>query len=228
VSSESYDGSVPENRHYSQRVRAAAAEETRRRILDTAREGLRTSPSERISVERVAHDAGVARSTVYLIFGSKAGLFEALGHDLLQRTGFDKLVTAVQLPDARDALRTAFAAAALMYAADRDVARAVYSMYALDPDSVRGVFEVVEHGRAEGQRRLAQRLHDQGHLLEEVAVDEAADVLWLLTSFDAFDQLYTGRSLPAKQVGERLYRLAARGLLRESGKHLRDGTRPGG
>ena len=50
------------------------------------------------------------------------------------------------------------------------MARAVYSMYALDPDSVRGVFEVVERGRAEGQRRLAQRLHDQGHLRANVVV----------------------------------------------------------
>jgi len=205
---------VPESRRYNQRVRAAAAEETRRRILDAALERLRTPPTEPISVERVAQDAGVARSTVYLIFEDKAGLFEALGHDLLQRGGFDKLVAAVQVPDARDALRTALAAAALMYAADRDVARAVYSMYALDPDSVRGVFEVVEHGRAEGQRRLAQRLHDQGHLRDDVGVDEAADVLWLLTSYDAFDQLYSGRSLPAEQVGERLYGLAARGLLK--------------
>jgi len=207
-------GSVPENRRYSQRVRAAAAEETRRRILDAALERLRTFPSEPISVERVAQDAGVARSTVYLIFQDKAGLFEALGHDLLQRTGFDKVVAALQLPDARDGLRTALAAAASMYAADRDVARAVYSMYALDPDSVRAVFEVVEQGRAEGQRRLAQRLHDQGHLRDDVGVDEAADVLWLLTSYDSFDQLYSGRSLPAELVGERLYGLAARGLLK--------------
>jgi len=204
---------MPPSRRYSQSVRAAAAEETRRRILDAARERLRTFPGERISVDRVAQEAGVARSTVYLIFGSKAGLFEALGHDLLQRAGFDKVVAAVQLPDARDALRTAFAASALMYAVDRDVARAIYSMYALDPDSVRGVFEVVEHGRGEGQRRLARRLHDQGHLRDDVGVDEAADVLWLLTSYDAFDQLYSGRSLPAELVGERLYGLAVRGLL---------------
>ena len=29
------------------------------------------------------------------------------------------------------------------------------------------------------------------------ATEQAADVLWLLTSFDGFDLLYTGRGLPA-------------------------------
>ena len=75
-------------RKYTQQARAAAAEETRRRILDAMRDHLRDGPRRALSVERVAQDAGVARSTVYLVFGSKAGLFEALGQDLLERTGF--------------------------------------------------------------------------------------------------------------------------------------------
>ena len=70
-------------RKYTQQVRAVAADETRRRILDAMRDRLRAAPSEALSIERVAQDAGVARSTVYVVFGSKAGLFEALGQDLL-------------------------------------------------------------------------------------------------------------------------------------------------
>lgn len=201
-------------RRYTQRVRAAAAEETRRRILDAARQRLRTAPSEQLNVDRVAQDAGVARSTVYLVFGSKTGLFEALGQDLLELTGFDRIVAAVALPDSREALRAALRAAAEVYAAERDVSRAVYSMHSLNPDAVRGVFEVVERGRAEGQQHLARRLHEQGYLRPDVDVDEAVDVLWLITSFDAFDQLYTGRSLSPKLVAARLFAIASRALLR--------------
>jgi len=199
-------------RKYTQRVRASNAEETRQRILDAMRERLRSAPSEALSVDRVAQDAGVARSTVYLVFGSKAGLFEALGRDLLDRSGFHRIVEAVALPDVRTAIEESLRAAASVYATERDVARAIYSMWSLDPDAVRGAFEAVERGRTEGQRRLAERLKAEGHLLPGVTVEEAADILWVITSFDAFDQLYTGRGLTEEEVAARLIAMAERSL----------------
>ena len=199
-------------RRYTQQARAAAADETRRRILDAMRERLRSAPSEAVSIERVAQDAGVARSTVYVVFGSKAGLFEALGRDLLDRTGFQRIVDAVALPDARDAVRASLLAAAQVYAAERDVSRTIYSMWSLEPEAVRGTFEVVERGRAEGQRRMAERLAAEGHLHPDVTVDEATDILWVITSFETFDQLYTGRGLGEDDVAARLITIAERAL----------------
>ena len=61
---------------------------------------------------------------------------------------------------------------------------------------------------------MAQRLHDQGHLRAGLTVDEAADILWTITSFDAFDQLYTGRSLSEEQVAARLVAMAEGALFR--------------
>ena len=54
-------------RRYEQKLRAAAAEETRQRVLEAVHDRIRAAPSEPVSVEKVAQDAGVARSTVYLI-----------------------------------------------------------------------------------------------------------------------------------------------------------------
>src|SRR5688500_2996536 len=166
--------SVVTTRKYTQQARAAAAEETRQRILGAMRDRLRAAPSEALSIERVAQEAGVARSTVYLVFGSKAGLFEALGQDLLERTGFQRIVDAVALPDARDAVRESLRAAASVYAAERDVSRTIYSMWSLEPEAVRRAFEVVERGRAEGQGWLARRLAEEGHLHPDVTVEQAA------------------------------------------------------
>ena len=109
---------------------------------------------------------------MYVVFGSKAGLFEALGQDLLERTGFQRIVDAVALPDPRDAVRESLRAAASVYAAERDVSRTIYSMWSLEPEAVRRTFEVVERGRAEGQRRMAERLAEAGHLPPGVSVDE--------------------------------------------------------
>ena len=199
-------------RKYTQQARAVAAEETRRRILEAMRDRLRVAPSEALSIERVAQEAGVARSTVYLLFGSKAGLFEALGQDLLERTGFRRIVDAVALPEARDAVRESLRAAVSVYAAERDVARTIYSMWSLEPEAVRRAFEVVERGRAEGQRRMAERLAEQGHLPPDVTIEEATDILWVITSFETFDQLYTGRGLSEADTAARLVLMAERAL----------------
>src|SRR5205814_9821999 len=77
-------------RKYEQRLRADAAAETRRRILDAVYQRLREAPSEPVSIDRIAQLARVARPTVYLVFGSRAGLFEAIGADLQERGGFDR------------------------------------------------------------------------------------------------------------------------------------------
>ena len=81
-------------RKYEQRLRAQTAEETRRRILDALYDRLRDALSEPVAIDEIARAAGVARSTVYLIFGSRAGLFDALTIDLLERSG-DRILEAV-------------------------------------------------------------------------------------------------------------------------------------
>src|SRR5258705_11145251 len=85
-------------RKYEQRLRAEAAEGTRRRILDAVYERLREAPAEPVSIDRIAQIARVARPTVYLAFGSRAGLFDAVGADLLQRGGVENMLQAAAPP----------------------------------------------------------------------------------------------------------------------------------
>ena len=92
-------------RKYEQRLRAESAEETRHRILDAVCQRLRAAPAEPVSIDQVARMARVSRSTVYQVFGSRAGLFGALGADLLDRGGFGSMLQAASHPDAREALR---------------------------------------------------------------------------------------------------------------------------
>lgn len=201
-------------RKYEQRLRAEAAEQTRRRILDAVYQRLHDAPSTPVSVEQVARAAGVSRSTVYLVFGSRAGLFDALTEDLWQRAGFQQVVDAVADPDARRHLRGGIAGGVRVFAAHRDVFRALFSMAELDADAVGGAIARIEENRAGGMTHLAQRLAEQDLLRADVSVDQAADLLWLLTSFDSFDQLYTGRKLSPEDTAELLVTAAERGLCR--------------
>ena len=201
-------------RRYEQRQRAEDAERTRRRIVDAILERLRAAPAEPVAIEKIAAMAGVARSTVYAIFGSRAGLFVAVGAHLQERTGYERLVEASHQPDAREALRGGLRAASEMLAADRDTWRALRSMAQLDQDAVGGAVQRWEDERAAAMTRIAGQLHEQDHLRPDVTPEEANDLLWVITSFESFDLLYTGRGLPLDTVVERLTDAAERALMR--------------
>ncbi len=101
-----------------------------------------------------------------------------------------------------------------MFAAHRDVTRALFSMAQLDKEAVGGAVHRMEENRAGGMTYLAQRLAERDVLRPDVTVDEAADLLWLLASFDSFDQLYTGRGLSVDEVARVLISTAERSLCR--------------
>ncbi|SPT60347.1 MULTISPECIES: TetR/AcrR family transcriptional regulator [Actinomadura] len=200
-------------RKYEQRLRAEAAQETRRRILDAVCARLREAPSEPVSIDRIARLARVARPTVYQVFGSRAGLFEAVGADLLDRGGFQDMLRASAHPDAREALRGGIRGVVAMYATHRDVLRALHSMAMLDAAAVGGAVQRLEARRARGMAQTAERLSAANALRPDVTPAEATDVLCLLTSFDGFDHLHTARSRPPEDVARLLIETAERTLL---------------
>ena len=100
-----------------------------------------------------------------------------------------------------------------MYVAHRDELRVLSSMALLDAAAVGGAIQRMERRRSSGMAHLAQGLADQQVLHEDVTVEQATDLLWLLTSFDSFDLLHTGRSLPPDNVAQTLITTAERSLL---------------
>jgi AcrR family transcriptional regulator len=199
-------------RPYEQRARAEEAERTRMRIIEAVFTRLREAPAEPIAIDRIARMAGVARSTVYAIFGSRSGLFDAVGREIGTRSGYASLVDAKHQPDARDHLRAGLRAASEMLAANRDIYRALRSMAQLDEQAVGDVVRRMDEERAGGMTRLVGRLAEQGVLREGLSVEDAEHVLWLLTSFESFDSLYTGRDMSTDRVVELLIDTAERAL----------------
>jgi AcrR family transcriptional regulator len=202
-----------DKRQYVQRARAEAAEATRRRILEAARATLERGPLGALKLDEVARAAGVSRSTLYLLYGSRAGLFDALARHLRDTSGFEKLVAAFRLPDALEALRAAQREAVGVYATMPHLARALFTLGAIDPDAVAAI-RAIEDGRRPGQAALARRLADEGYLRAGVSIDEATDILTVITSFQAFDELFTGSGLPADVVADRLVAMAERSICR--------------
>lgn len=201
-------------RKYDQRLRAEQAAETRRRILDALADRLREAPTEPVNLDAVAKQAKVARSTIYVVFDSKAGLLDAFARDLWERTGLAELTEAVAAEDPREHLRRGIDASCRMYAADLELYRVLFAMSQLDPGSVGGAIQTKEEGRSGGMKHLARRLAKGKILRQGVTEKQAADLLWMLTSFEAFELLHTGRGLSVKDVIAILVETAERSLCR--------------
>jgi hypothetical protein len=73
------------------------------------------------------------------------------------------------------------------------VYRVLFSMNHLDPASAGGAVERMEQRRAGGMAYLAKRLAEDSVLRDDVTIEQAIDLLWVLCSFETFDALYTDR-----------------------------------
>lgn len=181
-------------RPYVQRARADAARQTRQAILEAARTAVLAEGTPDVSVGAIADAAGVARSTIYATFGSRAGLLAALSDDTLERAGLAAVIAEFLQPDPRQALERSLLASCRMYAAEHPVIRRLIVLGQLDPE-VAGPLARSEGDRRGGVRMLAARLAEAGELRPGLDPESAARTLTVLTGFWAYDELASGLGL---------------------------------
>ncbi len=145
-------------RRYELGRRQAVIDESRRRVLDAARE-LLAEPTgyQAFTVDAVARRADVARATVYYQFRSKTGLLEALCDDLAGAGQMSDLPGAFAEADPRAAVHRLIAVFARFWAADRVAMRRLRALAALDPD-VHAVLAARDDRRRQGLEVLIGRL----------------------------------------------------------------------
>jgi hypothetical protein len=85
-------------------------------------------------------------------------------------------------------------------------------MAQLDEQAVGGAVRRMDEERAGGMALLAGRLAEQGVLREGLSVEDAEHMLWVLTSFESFDSLYTDREMSTGRAVELLIEMAERAL----------------
>ena len=190
-------------RRYTMGARAEAVGRTRERILAAARELLVTGDVQRVTVDEIAANADVARATVYQRFGSKVGVVEGLVEDLERRAGLDELVTVVRAHPPEGLIRAVAVAGCRYWATDPDLVRTITALGRLQPE-IAEMLAPHDAGRAVVLERMADRLEAGGVLSPTCPRAAAFDVLWLLTSFDAYDLLAAGRGLAPGAVAEQL------------------------
>lgn len=200
------------SRPYRSPRRAAAADETRARVLAAARELLVDAAGiSGFTVDAVARRAGVTRVTVYNQFGSKTGLIEAVFDTMaIVRFGVERLIAALKLPDPVETLRQFTAIFGRVWEADRAVIRRLQGLAALDPE-----FSAVWHARESRRRTGLQTIVARASGLRGVPradrIEDVTDVLFALIAFETYDVI-AGPDRPLEHSVPIVRRLALREL----------------
>jgi AcrR family transcriptional regulator len=198
-------------RPYRMERRQETTEENRHRIISAARQLLASRESSaRFSVEEVARRAGVARMTVYYQFGSLGGLLKGLCDSLAVAGGMDQLADAFHRADPLEAVDQFIVVFAGFWESDRPVLRGLGALAVLNPEFA-AVLEERYGWRRKGIRALLERVAKQTGRPKPKEMEEAADMLYMLTSFSAYDTLSESGRTP-EQVTAGIQRMARRVL----------------
>jgi hypothetical protein len=131
--------------------------------------------------------------TVYNQFGSRSGMVEAVSDDLARRGGIQRLPEAFQVGDALAGTEILIEVFVRLWAAERLVVSGLRAISALDPE--------LAHGDRNQRRRQALLVLLGGLVREKRLAPEeqeaTADLLLVLTSFEAYESLSAGRDTEA-------------------------------
>lgn len=161
----------------------------------------------------IADAAGVSRQSLYLHFGSRAGLLLELVAWVDEEEGLAELAAAVDsAATAEDALARYIDLVVTLTPRVNAVAAALEAARRKDP-----VADRAWRDRAERRRRrcrsVVRRLADEGRLAPGVSQENASDLVWTLTSRSTWEALVGDRGWSTRRYRTELLSLLRRGLL---------------
>jgi len=186
-------------RPYKSLVRQRQAGDTRRRIVNAARQLLQSAGYDGMTIEEIAQRAEVSPQSVYAIFQSKTGILAEL---LDQSTFGDAYEEAV-----RQALSARDPETRLRLVAR--IARQIHEPLSTAFDLLRGAGVIApdlarleqqrEGLRYERQERMIISLRHAGRLRKRLNYATARDIFWMLTGRDVYRMLVRERRWPPQK-----------------------------
>lgn len=205
------------------RRRAEAIERTRRDIVRAAHRLFAEGGYHDVGVDDIAREAGVVRGTVYYQFGSKHALFDAAIRYALVIGGAAGLSEGFRREDSLEALGASLRAGLRLYGDQRAFLAKAFWLAKSDPEA-RQAIGARESARRAGIRDLADRLARDGHVRKGRTTKEVAEMLWLLTSFEAFDIAFHAGGMSAERVARLFFDLSSAYLKHRGSGDDRDDT----
>ena len=192
-------------------------QQTRVRILESARGLLVERGYHGVGLEEVARDAGVSRQAVYLHFKSKADLLVATAQHVDEVVGVPEILRPVrEAKTPLEALDKGVEAYAAIEPHIYDIASVIYAARRSD-EAAEAAWQDRMNFRWENIRQGMERLQREGLLAEGWTVDEAADFAWAVLSVHTYEYLVVERGWPIDQFVRRLQTALRSILIAEPG-----------
>ncbi|HMH06018.1 MAG TPA: helix-turn-helix domain-containing protein [Terriglobales bacterium] len=167
------------------------SDDKRAKILAAARAQLESSGFLSLTLDALARESGVTRQTIHNLFGTKAGLLEALFDQLALAGGMYRMREVMQRTD-RELLLEAFVKVFTdFWSQDRLFIRRIHGLAAIDPE-FGAALEARNRRRRSAAARIVDRLSGGNDASDAEDRTKRSAVLCALTSFEFFDLLAEG------------------------------------
>lgn len=216
------DVNPPSNskRRYDSSRRRSAAAETRRVIIESARELMLTNGYAGTAMPAIAASAGVALDTVYAVLGPKPKLFRLLvelaisGEDLPIPAEERQYVQDIQRePDPRRKLALYARAVATIQPRIAPLFRVLQEAARTEPE-LADLWREISGRRAANMRRFVATVADAaGGLPDGITMEDVADLIWVTNSPEFYLMLVEERGWDLERFERRLVDLWSRLLI---------------
>lgn len=187
------------DRTYRSDLRQRQADETRRKIADTARRLFVSVGFDGTTIDAIAREAGVAAQTVYSTFGSKRGILVELMERSILGPGTEEAIRQVMAaPDPVARLRLIPRVARQVYDARRAELELLQGAGVIAPE-LAALARELECQRFEAQHQHITMLAEAGRLRAGLDVPAARDILWALTAWELYRSLVQERGWSSDQ-----------------------------
>jgi AcrR family transcriptional regulator len=195
-------GGQVNTRSYDRSQRQARSVQTRRRIIDAARELILENGYRATTIAAVAASAGVNADTVYQLVGRKPVLLRELIEQAISGTDHpivaderDYVQAMKAEPDPTRKLAIYARAVCTIQGRLAPLLMALRDAASTEPEAEQ-VWHQISQRRAANMRRLILDVRTAGGLRPGLTVDEAADTVWALNSSEIYLLLTGERGWP--------------------------------
>jgi AcrR family transcriptional regulator len=205
------------------KIDTMSSRDTRRRIFEAAWNLIVVRGEAGFTMAHIAQKAKISRQALYLHFADRAELLDALVKHVDEERGLDEAVQLIlTAPTGREAVHRMVSLQAKQNPAIWAVALAFEAVRRTDKAAQRS-WQLRQSKRLNVCRTIVERLRGDGDLRPALTVDEATDLLYVITSLRMWEDLVLIRGWTADSYQERVTRLLTE-TLTAAGETLRTST----
>lgn len=200
-------------RPYNSKARQAQAQETKRRILASAKMLFESKGFERVTIEEMAQEAHVSAPSIYSLFQSKRGVLLGLMDEALSPEEFQALVDRVKVEICpRRRLEITASIARKIYDAEKTQLLFLRGASFLDP-VFKGLEMERERRRHQRQKETVEAMAKENVFIESLSLSKIRDILWAFTGRDFYRMLVIERGWSSDEYEKWLSDLLIQTLL---------------